>query len=118
MHVRTGFGRSVCPQTYTDVLVRPCLLRYFAAAPTFCLSEGFPGPHESTAVRLSRSDDASGHRGIHGRPHVSTAVVSAALARSESAACRNADAARSRVSPREPGENGLLPVDVMDGEGL
>ena len=43
-------------------------------------SEGFSGPHESTAVRLSRPDDAPGHLGIHGRPQVSTAVVSTALA--------------------------------------
>ena len=39
-----------------------------------------PGPHESTAGRLSRPDDSSGHLGVQDRPHVSTTVVSTALA--------------------------------------
>ena len=43
-------------------------------------SEGFPRPHESTTVRLSRSDGVTGHLGVHGHPHASTAVVSAVLA--------------------------------------
>ena len=34
----------------------------------------------STAGHLSRPDDASEHLGVHGRPQVSTAVVSTALA--------------------------------------
>ena len=39
-----------------------------------------PRPRESTAVRLSSPDDLLGHPGVQGRPHVSTAVVSTALA--------------------------------------
>ena len=42
--------------------------------------EGFSGPQESTAVRLGRPGDVLGHLGVHSRPHVSTAVVSRALA--------------------------------------
>jgi hypothetical protein len=44
----------------------------------------------------------SGSTRVRGRPHESAAVVSAALARSESAACPNANPARSRVSPGSP----------------
>jgi hypothetical protein len=54
--------------------------------PTFRFSEGFPRPHESTTDHLSRSDDVLGHVGVYSRPHVSTTVVSTALARS--AGCR------------------------------
>ena len=39
-----------------------------------------PGPRESTAVRLIRPDDLLGHLGVQDRPHLSTAVVSTALA--------------------------------------
>ena len=39
-----------------------------------------PGPHESTTVRLIRPDDLLGHLGVQDRPHVSTTVVSTALA--------------------------------------
>ena len=39
-----------------------------------------PRPRESTAVRLIRPDDLLGHLGVQDRPHVSTAVVSTALA--------------------------------------
>jgi len=38
------------------------------------------GPHESTAVRLSRPHDESGRLGVQDRPQASTTVVSAALA--------------------------------------
>jgi hypothetical protein len=47
---------------------------------TFGFSEGFPGPRESTAVRLSMPDDVSGQLNVQGWPHMSTAVVSNALA--------------------------------------
>jgi hypothetical protein len=39
-----------------------------------------PRPHESTTVRLIRPGDLLGHLGVQDRPHVSTAVVSIALA--------------------------------------
>ena len=39
-----------------------------------------PGPRESTAVRLISPDDLLGPLGVQGRPQVSTAVVSTALA--------------------------------------
>ena len=39
-----------------------------------------PGPHESTEDHLSRLDDPLGHLGVQDRPHVSTTVVSTALA--------------------------------------
>jgi hypothetical protein len=46
----------------------------------FRFSGECPRPRESTAVRLSSPDDCLGHPGVQGRPHVSTAVVSTALA--------------------------------------
>ena len=60
----------------------PCVVEVavLAAVSTFRFSGGCPGPRTSTAVRLSRPDDASGHRSVHDRPQVSTAVVSTALA--------------------------------------
>jgi hypothetical protein len=39
-----------------------------------------PGPHESTTGRLIRPDDLLGHLGVQDRTHVSTTVVSTALA--------------------------------------
>lgn len=39
-----------------------------------------PGPRESTAVRLISLNDLLGHLGVQDRPHVSTTVVSTALA--------------------------------------
>ncbi len=39
-----------------------------------------PGPPESTAGHLIRPDDLFGHLGVRDRLHVSTTVVSAALA--------------------------------------
>jgi hypothetical protein len=48
--------------------------------PTFRFSGECPGPHEFTTVRLIRPDDLLGHLGVHERPHVSTTVVSIALA--------------------------------------
>jgi hypothetical protein len=44
------------------------------------LMRRMPGPHESTAVRLIRPDDLLWHLGVQDRPHVSTTVVSMALA--------------------------------------
>ncbi len=43
-------------------------------------SEGFPSPHKSTTVHQSRPDDLLRHLGVQDRPHVSTTVVSTALA--------------------------------------
>jgi hypothetical protein len=59
---------------------RGCVVRDRIELSTFRFSEGFPGPRESTTVRLSRPEDVSGHLGVHSRPHLSTAVVSTALA--------------------------------------
>jgi hypothetical protein len=50
--------------------------------PTFRFSGGFAGPGESTTGQLARPDGASAAPTVHDQPHVSTAVVSAALARS------------------------------------
>ena len=47
---------------------------------TFRFSEGFAGPHESITVQLNRRNDVRGHYGVQDRPHVSTTVVSTALA--------------------------------------
>jgi hypothetical protein len=47
---------------------------------TFRFSVGFPGPQESTRVRLSTPGDVLGHLGVHSCPHVFRAVVSRALA--------------------------------------
>jgi hypothetical protein len=41
-----------------------------------------PGRRESTTVFLTRPDDLPGHLGVQDWPHVSTAVVSTALAAS------------------------------------
>jgi hypothetical protein len=46
----------------------------------FRFSGECPGPRESTTVHLIRPDDPLGQLGIQGRPHVSTTVVSTALA--------------------------------------
>jgi hypothetical protein len=51
-----------------------------AEQPAFRFSGERPGPHKSTAVRLIRPDDLPGHLGAQDRPHVSTTVVSTALA--------------------------------------
>jgi hypothetical protein len=51
-----------------------------AAVSTFCSSGECPGPRGSTADHLSRLDDVFGHFGVQDRPHVSTTVVSTALA--------------------------------------
>lgn len=51
--------------------------------PTFRFSGGFPRPYESTTDRLSRPDNVLRRLGVHGRPDVSAAVVSIALARSK-----------------------------------
>ena len=48
--------------------------------PTFRFSGECPGPHESIVVRLIRPDDLAGYLGVQDRPHVSTTVVSTALA--------------------------------------
>jgi hypothetical protein len=50
--------------------------------PTFRFSEGFAGPGRSITGRLTGRTAALGPFGIQDRPHVSTAVVSNALARS------------------------------------
>ena len=47
---------------------------------TFRFSGERPRPHESTRVHLIRPDDLLGHPGVQDRPHVSTTVVSTALA--------------------------------------
>lgn len=44
------------------------------------LRPGTWGPRTSRTVRLIRSHNASGHLGVHGRPHVSIAVVTRASA--------------------------------------
>ena len=88
---RAGLGRlsgSVTPRPAPLDSVRPNL-----AAPGHCSRPGRaaeqsafrfsgerPSPHESTTVRLIRPDDLLGHLGVQDRPHVSTAVVSTALA--------------------------------------
>ena len=46
----------------------------------FRFSGECPGPRGSTRVRLIRPDDLFGHLGVQDRPHVSTTVVSTALA--------------------------------------
>jgi hypothetical protein len=48
--------------------------------PGLRLSGECPDPCESTAVRLIRLNDLLGHLGVQDRPHVSTTVVSIALA--------------------------------------
>ena len=50
--------------------------------PTFRFSGGFAGPGESTTVQLTGPYDLLALVGVQGRPHVSRAVVSKALARS------------------------------------
>jgi len=73
-----------CPvawqQYWQQSLVLATVAALAVSVPTVRFSEGFPRPHKSTTVRLSRPEDVSGHLGVHGRPHVSTAVVSTALA--------------------------------------
>ena len=65
------------------------------------LSGGLPGPHKSTAVRLSRPQDVPGHHGVHGRPRVSTPVASRALATTQ-------PAIRSpRRHPAHPGQSSV-----------
>ena len=63
------------PGTSSELVVRGRV-----ELPTFRFSGECPGPHESTAVCLIRPDDLIGHFGVQDRPHVSTAVVSTALA--------------------------------------
>jgi hypothetical protein len=46
----------------------------------FRFSEGLPRPGESTTVHLNSPDDVLSHLSVHGRPYVSTTVVSTALA--------------------------------------
>jgi hypothetical protein len=55
----------------------PCVVR---SLPSVRFSGECPGPHKSTAVHLIRPDDLIGHPGVQDRLHVSTAVVSTALA--------------------------------------
>jgi hypothetical protein len=62
-----------------DVSDRWGRLLYFAAVPGFRFSEEFR-VHRSPPVRLSGSGYVLGHLGVHGRPYVSTVVVSTALA--------------------------------------
>ena len=47
---------------------------------TFRFSEEWPGPQRSTADHLSRPDDLIRYLGVQDRLHVSTTVVSTALA--------------------------------------
>jgi len=50
--------------------------------PTFRFSEGFAGPGRSIRVRPTGPDDALATFGVREQPHISTVVVSKALARS------------------------------------
>jgi hypothetical protein len=61
---------------------REAVVRRGVEPPTFRFSEGFASPGPSIAGRLTGPTAAWAPVGIQGQPHVSTAVVSKALARS------------------------------------
>src|SRR5215467_11023118 len=59
--------------------------------PSFRFSGGFAGPDKSIAGRVTRPDDALWLPEVQDQLHVSTAVVSTALARSDAVSCSNLD---------------------------
>jgi hypothetical protein len=64
--------------------------------PTFRFSGGLARPGQSTTAQLARPDGASAVPTVQDQPHVSTAVVSTALARPTRVASSSEDRALSR----------------------
>jgi hypothetical protein len=68
------------PQSALSLLRVPAVVRGGVEPPTFRFSEGLASPGESTTDRLTRPYDVLAALGVQDQPHVSTAVVSRALA--------------------------------------
>jgi hypothetical protein len=76
------YGSLACVQLVAQYGRWVYRLLYFAAVPTFRFSGGLASPRESTKGRLSRPFEVLAALGVLNRPHVSTVVVSTALASS------------------------------------